>query len=207
MHINKFEKENGFNWIDLGNQFIILYLLGRGFSLSNAKNFSIAHAFECYFKACITNKYNENKAIEYGHEIFKMFSKLKNDPNLLPNIEIEQNTFDLYRIDKKFQEIPFDKQKKILLVQHLLFLFKYCADLKYNKFNSKHKLESEVAYGLIYPDDRFAEIFFEIRKYLKYERTNETDSILNMIVNDLLDNRDNLYGSKMKFLSICASGL
>lgn len=201
------EKENGFNWIDLGDQFIILYLLGREFSTSNAKNFSIAHAFECYFKACITNKYNEKKAIEYGHEIFKMFSKLKNDSTFLPNIVIEQNTFDLYRIYTKFRELSFDKQKKILLVQHLLFLFKYCADLKYHKFGRKHNLEGEIFWGLIYPDDRYAEIFCEIRKYLNYERTSETDSIKNMIENDLLDNRDSFYKSKMNFLNICVVGL
>ncbi|HLG28489.1 MAG TPA: hypothetical protein VI423_11975 [Paenisporosarcina sp.] len=200
------EKASGHGWINLGNQFILLYLLERDFPIIGAKHFSIAHAFECYFKSCITNKYDEEKAVNYGHQIFNMFSELKKDPTFLPNLTIEQSVYDLYTIDNQINKLHRDKRLKCDAVSHLLFLFKYCADLKYHRFHKKHKLKDTIAWCYCYPDDRFAEIFFQIRTYLCYDGTSETDSLKNTLEKDLLDRRDDFYGSKIAFLKICIAG-
>ena len=139
------EKNNGHGWINLGNQFILLYLLERDFAFASAKNFSIAHAFECYFKAGITNKFDEEKAIGFGHKTFDMFRELKKDLLFLPNIEIEENTYKSYGIDSRTHELSHDEQLKIVNVQHLLFLFKYSVDLKYQKFSKRHNLKGTIS--------------------------------------------------------------
>lgn len=197
------------DWIALGDEWIISYLKvnferpwGRAISLNtpSVMRFSIAHALEQYFKACIVKKYNSEEAKRSGHKIFNMYKDLKSDRRFLPEIDISQSMFDNYSIEGKgYDKLDPSLAIQIIDHQYILILFKYTADLKYRRLN---KAKGTVVYvDSTGPELRYAKIIFEIRKYLLH-----TPDIDDLLVDALAHKVFKHEKSKEDFLRICTYG-
>lgn len=151
------------NWIGLGDKFILGYLLTN--SVSTVSIFCIAHAMEAYLKACILKQHGLKKAMKDGHKLYKMFSCLKIDPNFLPGINIPQHCFDNYTIEFTDER---DNTPECLKLQHYLFPFKYCADIKYLGA-ALMQVSGSYGYGFTYPEFRYTRFFHGIRSYLSWK--------------------------------------
>ncbi|MCC7534137.1 MAG: hypothetical protein IT246_09370 [Bacteroidia bacterium] len=194
---------NFIDWITLGDQWIISYLNSTPMHQGTVNRFSIAHAFEQYFKACLVRKYDSEKAMTFGHKIYNMFIELKKDTNFLPNLNIPQDVYSTYNIETAIAGTWSEEQiLKIIPLQHFLLLFKYTADLKYQRFKNAN---GQIAMTFVYPDDRYAEIIFEIRKYLSIDSEANGNLLKDALTNDLII-KDELFQSKILFIEICLRG-
>lgn len=195
------------NLILVGDEWILSYLLNSGLSLNlgvymplTVAEFSMAHVFEQYFKACMAKKYNydtKEKIFKEGHNLYSMFKKLKTDSNFLPDINISQDIYDSFNPSWSNDEsLSIDKKGRLAHNQDLLFLFKYTADLKYLNWK-KDERSSFVSWST---NDKYAKIIYEIRMYLGY--------IDNDILQTAFDEGIIFWKSmaKMHFLSICITG-
>lgn len=186
-------------WIEFGDNWLTVYLSETFDRMPTPliQQFALAHAMELYFKACISKKYGDKKALSYNHKCFNMYCKLKIDKNFLPDLNISRSIYDRYSISCR--KIDKAYLKEVLPVQEYLFLWKYSVNLKYPVFQ---KMDGEKSYPYVYPDYYKGAFFFGIRQYLRYDQDKNQD-ILESAYTKWSQIPDRLNQDRAEFLRYC----
>src|SRR5690349_12888374 len=90
------------NWFNLGDQFAISHVCLSGVDqqyVNIPAIFVMAQAIESYLKGCLVHSGAQKKPLQYGHNLFEIYSELKAQDTFLPDINIDKKVYDQFSID------------------------------------------------------------------------------------------------------------
>jgi len=155
------------NWFTLGDEFTIAYIYLADVEstiLMTPSTFLISQATESYLKGCLMLK-TDNDPVEYGHNQFKIFNELKNDPEFLPTLNIPQKIYDGFDISMTRKKNSKKDQAMMDEYYPLLLAFKYGFELKYFGVGLKSVKSDVYGYSQRWLDPLYSTFISEIRKY------------------------------------------
>lgn len=178
------------SWVDLADQWFVAYASLHTTISPIPSYFCIGHAVELYLKAIIVKNEGEEKAINFDHNIIKLWDYCKLDTDFMPKINLRKSILnqDVLAFTPSPNTLSKDDIDHFFNNRELYIIANHQKDLKYFSLPMKsHKKSGAFLIGE-YPNLYWIEFLKNIRVYLGYPPSRQRDYIktfLNLTWNEL----------------------
>jgi hypothetical protein len=165
-------------FINTADEYLISYFCPPH-SIGKAKLFLISHSVELYLKALFYKQTsNINKTMEYGHNIWSIWKKLKqNDSNFMVNWNFSERIYQIMKNKKNIDRFTKDEEDDYHLNKEFYTICVFEGDIKYLGVNLKRWKFGSYAVSNSTPNNYWVNFFKDLRIHLKFP-TKEFDDII-----------------------------